>query len=103
MLIKIHSMSFNNNNLNLNDECPVLPDLIPLESIDLFPSYLDITILYDRITSLSIELNTQSLRIEIEKTKRQKLNMMMKRNRHERILICYYRDCVTISILLPNS
>jgi len=78
-------MSFNNTNINLNDEYPVLPDLIPLESIDLVPPYLDITTLNDGITSLSIELNTQSLRIEIEKTKRQKLNMMIKRNRHERM------------------
>ena len=78
-------MSFNNTNINLNDEYPVLPDLIPLESIDLFPSYLDITTLNDLITSLSIELYTQSLRIEIEKTKHQKLNMMIKRNRHERM------------------
>jgi len=76
-------MSFNNTNINLIDECPVLPELIPLENLDLVPSYLDITTLNDRITSLSFEVNTQSLRIEIEKTKRQKLNIMIKRNSHK--------------------
>ena len=79
-------MNYNNINLNLTDECPRLHDMIPFENIDLFPSYHDIAILNDQIAKLTIDLNTQSLRIEVEKTKRQKLNIILKRIRHEKTL-----------------
>ena len=77
-------MNYNNINLNLTDECPTLPDLILFENIDLIPSYHDIATLNDQITKLCIDLNTQSLWIEVEKTKRQKSNMILKRIRHEK-------------------
>ena len=61
-----------------------MPELIPLENINLFPSYHDIATLSDQIAKLSIDLYTQSLRIEVEKTKRQKLSIIVKRIKHEK-------------------
>jgi len=51
-------MNYNNINLNMNEECPILPDLIPLKNIDLFPSYHDIATLNNQVAKLSIDLNT---------------------------------------------
>ena len=43
-------MNFDNNLINSIDEHPNLPDLIPIENLDLAPSYIDINSLNDRLT-----------------------------------------------------
>ena len=40
-------------------------------------TFSDIAALNDQITKLSIDVNTQALRIEIERTKRQKMRMVL--------------------------
>jgi len=37
-------MNFNNSDLNMNEGFPILPEIIPLENIDLFLSYHDIAL-----------------------------------------------------------
>ena len=74
------------NGLLLNDEgCQILIDIIPLGPVDLFPTYNYIAALNKQIGKLEIDINTQSLRLEVERVKLQKLQMMFKYVKHERI------------------
>ena len=72
-------MNFINNNINNDEGCPLLPELFPLETVDLFPTFNDIAALNDQITTLSIDVNTLALRIEIERNKLIKMRMVLKR------------------------
>ena len=63
-------MDINDDILLNNEGCPILPEIAPLDPVDLFPTYHDITAISDCIEKLSIYVNTQSLRVEIEKIKR---------------------------------
>ena len=71
-------MYFINDEVNINEGCPLLPKLIPLESIDLFPTYSELAALNEQITKLTKGVNTQALRVEIEHTKREKLRIVLK-------------------------
>ena len=52
------------NNLLLNDEgFPTLPEIFPVDSMEIFLNFSDITALNDQIAKLNIDLNTQSLRV----------------------------------------
>ena len=51
-------MNFDNTCINMRDDNPELPELIPVDDLDLIPSYSDIDAINQRLTSLSIEINT---------------------------------------------
>ena len=72
-------MNFIANAIDIDEGYHLLPKLFPIETVDLFPTFSDIAALNDQIAKLSIDLNTQALRIEIERTKRQKMRMILKR------------------------
>ena len=64
----------------MNDaELPILDDSLNLNLTDLFPPAEDTLSLDKHIEQLSIDLNSQYLKIEIEKLKRQKLKATIKR------------------------
>ena len=54
-------------------EDPILTNLFPIEVARPPPPIPELKLITDRLESLEIAMNTQSLRIEIERTKRQKL------------------------------
>ena len=62
---------------------PVIPNITPTEEelIKILPS--ELKAINARIEHLERALNTQSLRIEVERAKRQKLRIAMKQRRHE--------------------
>jgi len=72
---------------------PDLPDLFNDEFLTLNTTPVDETLITmlpaelkamnDRIERLEIALNTQTLRLELERSKRQKLALMVKQRRHE--------------------
>ena len=72
---------------------PFLPELVPEEPIydeiikinDLMMPvpYPDIAELNRRIETLTVEINTQGLRLEIERTKRQRLQSTVRQMKHE--------------------
>ena len=72
-------MNFINDELNVNEECQLFPELFPIETIELFPTFNSLDILNDQIAKLTIDINTQALKIEIERTKRQKMGLSLKR------------------------
>ena len=53
-------------------ECPRVFDAIQFDPLELFLSSEDINSLTKQIESLNIEINTQGLRNEVERLKRQK-------------------------------
>ena len=57
------SMKFGNNKISNDEECPFLPKLLPFESIELFPTYDDIAAINEQISKLTIDINTQALRV----------------------------------------
>ena len=72
-------MNLNNVDLPLLGEpCPLLYEIPNLESIDLVLTYQDIATLNDLISRINLDINTQNLRVEVEKIKRQKLRMTMR-------------------------
>jgi len=56
-------MKFGNNKISNDEECPFLPKLLPFESIELFPTYDDIAAINEQISKLTIDINTQALRV----------------------------------------
>ena len=56
------------------------------EPIDLFPTHQDLIKLSNQIDKLTIDVNTQNLRVEIEKAKMQKMKVIMRQIRSEKIL-----------------
>jgi len=88
---------------------PLLPDLIPeghiyddLLNINDFPMFAPQPELMDltrKFEALNIDSNTHGLRIEIERTKRQRLQTTVKRLRHEFSAACadivFLRDEIT--------
>ena len=66
-----------------DDACPILTEMTYLEPLDLFPTYQYITKLNDQISKLTIDLNTQNPRVEVEKVKRPKMHMLMRQIRNE--------------------
>jgi len=56
------------NALLLNDEgCPIFPEILPISPVDLLPTFCDIAALNEQIEKLSIDINTQSFRVEVER------------------------------------
>ena len=86
-----------NNFANLIND-PLLPDLIPeghiydnLLTMDDFPMFTpqpERADIIRKFESLNIDTNTHGLRIEIERTKRQRLQATVKRLRHEFSAAC---------------
>ena len=68
---------------NLFSTEPVIPNITQAEEelIKILPS--ELKAINARIEQLEVALNTQSLRIEVERAKRQKLRIAMKQRRHE--------------------
>ena len=64
-------------------ESPFLPDIFPMEPPRSKPSYLDLATLNSQMEHLSLTVNTQSLRIEVERAKRQKMRATIKQLRRE--------------------
>jgi len=92
-----------NDFVNLTND-PLLPDLIPeghiyddlltMNDFPLFAPQPELMDLTRKFESLSIDSNTHGLRIEIERTKRQRLQTTVKRLRHE-----FSAACADIAIL----
>ena len=54
-----------NSNINYDEEHLFLPELLPFGQIELFPTYGDLAALNEQISKLTIDVNTQALRVEI--------------------------------------
>jgi len=77
---------------------PLLPDLVPegyaydellnANDLDMFTPNPDLTDLTRKFEALNIDSNTHGLRIEIERTKRQRLRTMIKRLRQDFTAAC---------------
>ena len=69
---------------SIEDPCPVLMEEPPLlEYGNLFPTHQDLTQITERIGHIDISLNTQDLRIELERMKRRKLRTSINNIRKE--------------------
>jgi len=87
-----------NNYLLNNPENMLLSDIFPKGSLtnDIFhletpfvtPSYSDLVTVNSRLEHLSLEINTQSLRIEVERAKRQKLRASLKQFKQSTLSPC---------------
>jgi len=85
------------NLINLTSD-PILPDLVPEEPIydEIFKiddllmpvPHPDIAELNRRIELLTVEINTQGLRLEIERTKRQRLQSSVRQMKRELTVPC---------------
>jgi len=63
-------------------EEPMLTNLFPIEASQLVPPPQDLKMITDRLEDLEIASNTQSLRIEVERMKRQKLRASLRQLKH---------------------
>ena len=73
-------------NDSMNEACPTLSDMTDtmyFETLDLFPTYNNIRMISDQIDKLMVDLNTQHLRVEIERVKRQKMQLLMRQLRNK--------------------
>ena len=59
-------------------EVSLFNDVFSLEPPFMTPSQLDLVKMNSRLEHLSLEINTQSLRIEVERAKRQKMRASLK-------------------------
>jgi len=83
---------------------PLLPDLVPeghayddllnMNDFAMFAPHPELTDLTRKFEALTIDSNTHGLRIEIERTKRQRLQTTVKRLKHE-----FSAACADITIL----
>jgi len=65
----------NSNDIALNhDDVEFLNEPLPFLPADLFPSTDDMLTLNKQIELLNLDMNTQSLKVEVEKLKRRKSN-----------------------------
>ena len=75
------------NNVNdlsyFHDECPLLPSISHFDTTDFFPYVTEINALTKKVEQLNIDVNTQRLRVELEKLKRKRLGTTLKRMRQE--------------------
>ena len=85
-LIKIRN-ECNDETLLNHDDYLSLTEMLPLDPMDLFPTPYDVTTLSKQVEQLNIEVNTQNLKVEIEKLNRQKLGTTLKRIKKETIPI----------------
>ena len=56
----------NDNLLLNNEECPILTDTFQFNPLEIFQSPEDVLSLSKQIENLSLEINTQGLKVEIE-------------------------------------
>ena len=64
-------------------EGPVLDQMFPLDDLMMFPSQPEITDLSRKFDSLTVDTNTHGLRIQIERSKRQRLQTTVRQLRHD--------------------
>ena len=71
--------------MNINDNLDMdnLTECLPFFPEALFPSTDDIMFLSKRFDQLTIDVNTQNLRIEVEKLKRRRLGRLMRQLKGE--------------------
>jgi len=69
----------NPNELVNDDFDGLMNESLPFIPVDLFPSTDDMIILSNNIAQLTVDVNTQNLKIELEKLKRQKLGATIRR------------------------
>ena len=62
-------MNVNDETLLTDDNYSLLTEMLPLNPMDLFPTPDDVTTLSKQIEPLNLEVNTQNLKVEIEKLK----------------------------------
>ena len=77
---------------------PLLPDLVPegpmydelldANDLNMFAPHPDLTDLTRKLEALTIDSNTHGLRVEIERTKRQRLRTMVKSLKHDLTTAC---------------
>ena len=70
-----------------NDDCSLLNDTFQFNLLELFPSHDDVLSLSKQVEHLSLEINTQGLKVEIERLRRRRLGTTLKQVRHETIPI----------------
>ena len=70
-----------------NEECPSIFDSSQFNPLDIFPSTDDVLSLTKQVEHLSLEVNTQGLKAELERLKRRRLGTTLKRVRQETIPI----------------
>ena len=63
----------NNDEVVIDDFDRLMNESLPLIPVDLFPSTDDMILLNNKIDQLTVDVNTQNLKIELEKFKRLKL------------------------------
>ena len=83
---------------------PENPDLLPLiteNPVDMFPSHPDTLSLNSQLERLNLDVHTQSLRVVVEKAKRQKLRTKLRRIKKELIPKNKFisNDCASINQL----
>ena len=71
--------SFDISEYNLNTPS----DMFPIEPPNLLAPFIDLTPLSTQLDGMHLDIQTQSLRIEVERAKRQKLSVSLKRARKE--------------------
>ena len=64
-------------------EDPVTDNLLMVENTQLKSLPTDLKIINDRLENLEVSVNTQSLRIEVERVRRQKLRSSLRQLKHE--------------------
>ena len=64
-------------------EGPLFNDVFPVEPPFMIPTHLDLVTLNSRLEHLSLEVNTQSLWIEVERAKRHKMHLSIKQLKKE--------------------
>ena len=77
-----------NTELLLNDDITdLLKEPFPFNPMDSFPASDDIITLSKHVENLSLDVNTQSLKLKLEKMRRQKLGVTLKWVKHDSILV----------------
>ena len=76
-------MNSDNDLLITDTEIPVLNDSLIFDPVELYPPSKDLLSLNKQIKQLYLILNTQHLKIEVEKLRRQKLRVIIKRVEQE--------------------
>ena len=86
---------------NLFPEDLVTDNLLTVENTQLKSLPSDLKIINDRLENLEVLVNTQSLRIEVERVKRQKLRSSMRQLKHETSIS--YPKVVALKQIMDNN
>ena len=93
-----YSLSRDNNILTDIDEMPFFCEMIPSDPPNICPMPNEMIALNKQLDKFSIDINTQSLRIGIERAKRRKLGSVLKRVRKELVSLNHSSDQVPSNI-----